>query len=123
MLERLYDGDPLQGAVDQFWLYIPLSTRSTAVELLEESSEKEQLKIVQKARFVEMNQERIPDTIFKRERGKIYVLKQFQHRFYCFKDGIKWIIVHGVKKKKNRANNSDLDKAEELRKEYLSRKG
>lgn len=63
------------------------------------------------------------DEQFKKERNDIFALKIHQRRLYCFIENGVWYLTNGTEKKKkqNRANPQDLDRAERIRNEYLKR--
>ena len=61
-------------------------------------------------------------------RDHIWELRKKTHQgnirlLYFFFDGNKFIITHGFKKKSNKVPDSEIDKAIEIRKEYLQRTG
>lgn len=58
---------------------------------------------------------------FKHERGKIFAFKNFQARVAAFRDGDVWFLTHGFKKKVNSWPPKQLDLADRIREEHLSR--
>lgn len=79
-----------------------------------------------RANSIEMSAKR-----FKKEMGKFFAFRHevrgIQIRFPCFQDGTKWIVTHGFCKpgsKKGLGNwpDSEVQKADDIRKEYFARK-
>lgn len=60
---------------------------------------------------------------FKKERGEIFGFKKYQARVAAFRVGNVWYLTHGFKKKKNRWNPSDLERADRIRTECMKRMG
>ncbi len=60
---------------------------------------------------------------FKRERGKIFAIKEHQARVYCFFHMNQVFLTNAVTKKKNKANSSDLDTADRLRSLWIQSSG
>lgn len=58
---------------------------------------------------------------FRKERGKIFAVKSHQIRIAAFQEGRDWILAHGLTKKQNEWRAADLDRADRVRIEHLSR--
>jgi len=52
---------------------------------------------------------------FRSEGDGIWVFKKFQDRIYCYFDGNKVCMTHGLKKKRDRVPPSELKKAKDIR--------
>lgn len=64
------------------------------------------------------------DEQFKKEEGEIWGFKPTsQIRIACFQDGRFWFLTHGFVKKRDKWPRSELERAEEIRKEHLARCG
>jgi hypothetical protein len=57
---------------------------------------------------------------FKKVSGAIFEFKSFQLRIGCFQVGRRWLLTHGFTKKQDRWPKSELDRANEIRDEYLT---
>jgi hypothetical protein len=57
---------------------------------------------------------------FKKVAGSIFEFKSFQIRIGCFQVGRTWLLTHGFVKKRDRWPKSELDRASEIRDEYLA---
>lgn len=58
---------------------------------------------------------------FKKERGEIYGFKKYQARIAAFRIGSIWFLTHGFKKKKDQWPETEIDRANRIRNEHLSR--
>jgi hypothetical protein len=59
---------------------------------------------------------------FKKLRGDIYEFKRFQIRIACFQEGRNWLLVYGLRKKKDKWRESDLERAERIISEHRQRR-
>ncbi|MBN2022081.1 MAG: type II toxin-antitoxin system RelE/ParE family toxin [Pirellulales bacterium] len=57
---------------------------------------------------------------FKKVDRDIYEFKSSQIRIGCFRVGRSWILTHGFIKKKNRWPQSELDRANNIRDEFMA---
>lgn len=57
---------------------------------------------------------------FKKESGEIFGFKSFQIRIGCFQMGRMWLLTHGFRKKRDKWPKSELDRADEIRHDYLN---
>lgn len=58
---------------------------------------------------------------FKKERGEIFGFKKYQARVAAFRVGTTWFLTHGFKKKRDKWPDTEIDRAERIRSEHLSR--
>jgi hypothetical protein len=58
---------------------------------------------------------------FKKVEGDIFEFKSFQIRIGCFQSGRTWFLTHGFVKKQDRWPKSELERAQTIRKEHMSR--
>jgi len=58
---------------------------------------------------------------FKKEHGEIWGFKSYQARLGAFPVGRTWYLTHGFEKKKNKWSAAELQRAERIRKEHLTR--
>jgi len=59
---------------------------------------------------------------FRHLAGKIYEFKRHQVRFGCFQMGHTWVLTHGFIKKQPKCPRTEIERAERIMKEHLSRK-
>lgn len=60
---------------------------------------------------------------FKKLEGAIWEFKSYQVRLLCFFDtGAVIIVTHGFRKKQTRTPKGEIERADQLRKQYLERK-
>jgi hypothetical protein len=97
---------------------------------------KDQAASTARAKFLQLFQQManygsVSPTRFKKEMGKFFAfrheVRNVQVRFPCFEDGDKWIVTHGffkpgAKKGKGAWPTSEVQRAEEIRGEYLQQK-
>ena len=60
-------------------------------------------------------------TQFKPVRGKIFEFKKHQIRVFCFRKDDRWILTNGYKKKRNKLDRAEVDRAERIMREHLER--
>ena len=58
---------------------------------------------------------------FKKVRGKIFEFKKGQVRLFTFQVGRSWLLTSGYKKKKGRLDPKEIDRAERIRDEHMTR--
>ena len=58
---------------------------------------------------------------FKCVRGRIFEFKKHQIRVFCFREGDCWLLTNGYKKKKDKLDRSEIDRAERVMQEHLER--
>jgi hypothetical protein len=58
---------------------------------------------------------------FKQVRGPLFEFKKHQIRVFCFRSGSRWVLTNGYKKKKDRLDPAEIERAERLMEVYLSR--
>ena len=58
---------------------------------------------------------------FKPVRGKIFEFKKHQIRVFCFRKGDRWLLTNGYKKKRDRLDQGEVDRAERIMGEHLER--
>lgn len=56
---------------------------------------------------------------FKQVRGPIYEFKRHQVRLLCFRQGSTWYLTNGYKKKRDRLDPGEVDRAERIMAEHL----
>jgi len=56
---------------------------------------------------------------FKKESENIYGFKSFQIRIGCFRLGRTWFLTHGFRKKQDHWPKSELERANQIRNDYL----
>ena len=60
-------------------------------------------------------------TQFKPVRGKIFEFKKHQIRVFCFRKGDRWLLTNGYKKKKDKLDQGEVERAERIMHEHLER--
>lgn len=60
---------------------------------------------------------------FKPVKGKIFEFKKHRIRVFCFRKENRWLLTNGYKKKKDRLDQNEIDRAERVMQEHLERKG
>lgn len=58
---------------------------------------------------------------FKPVRGKIFEFKKHQIRVFCFRKGDRWLLTIGYKKKKDKLDQGEVERAERIMHEHLER--
>ena len=58
---------------------------------------------------------------FKSVRGGICEFKKHQIRVFCFRKGDRWLLTNGYKKKRDRLDQGEVDRAERIMGEHLER--
>ena len=58
---------------------------------------------------------------FKPVRGKIFEFKKHQIRVFCFRKGDRWLLTNGYKKKTDKLDQGEIDRAERIMREHLER--
>lgn len=58
---------------------------------------------------------------FKKVRDRVFEFKKHQMRVFCFREGDSWLLTNGYKKKKDRLNPAEVDRAERIMTEHLAR--
>ncbi len=58
---------------------------------------------------------------FKCVRGRIFEFKKHQIRVFCFCERDRWLLTNGYKKKKDKLDRSEIDRAERVLQERLER--
>jgi len=96
-----------------------------SLEFIENQNEKTQRKIYHVLKLVE-DLEVVPKEYLKKLRDKIYEIRVQMgnniFRFLCFfHKGNLVVVTHGFQKKSQKTPEREIDKAEKLRKEYLSK--
>ena len=56
---------------------------------------------------------------FKPVQGKIFEFKKHQIRVFCFREGDRWLLTNGYKKKKTKLDQGEIDRAERIMGEHL----
>lgn len=56
---------------------------------------------------------------FKSVREKIFEFKKHQIRVFCFRKGDRWLLTNGYKKKKDKLDQGEIDRAERIMREHL----
>lgn len=55
---------------------------------------------------------------FKKIRGPIFEFKKQQMRVFCFREGNRWLLTNGYKKKTQKLRPSEIDRAERVMQEH-----
>lgn len=58
---------------------------------------------------------------FKHVEDSIWELKKHQIRLFCFRDGDSWFLTNGYKKKQDRLNRTEIDRANRIMNEHKAR--
>jgi len=58
---------------------------------------------------------------FKKVEGDIFEFKRFQIRVGCFQEGSTWFLTHGFRKKRDKWQKRELERANRIRNEHLAR--
>lgn len=58
---------------------------------------------------------------FKLVEGKIFEFKKQQIRVFCFRKGDRWLLTNGYKKKRDKLDRSEIDRAQRIMQEHLER--
>ena len=58
---------------------------------------------------------------FHKVRDKIFGFKKYQARVAAFQDGDVWYLTHGFKKKKDKWQESEIDRAKRIQEQHLQR--
>ena len=92
-----------------------------AKEFIESLDESDQRKIV--ALFQRMaDHGTVPNPQqFKPVQGDIFEFKKHQIRVFCFREQDSWLLTNGYKKKKNRLDRAEIERARRVRTEHLAR--
>ena len=92
-----------------------------AKEFIEGLSERDQRKIL--ALFRRMaDKGNVPNTEqFKLVEGKIFEFKKQQIRVFCFRKDDRWLLTNGYKKKRDKLDRSEIDRAQRVMREHVKR--
>ena len=113
----------------QKWIvdfYIKANGRCPAVDFLDSLSAKEKVLIRRCLQRLEEYGTELERPYVAPLRDHIWELRKETHQgnirlLYFFFDGNKFIITHGFKKKDDKVKDSEIEKAIEIRKDYLDR--
>lgn len=58
---------------------------------------------------------------FKLVEDKIFEFKKQQMRFFCFRKDDRWLLTNGYKKKRDKLDRAEIDRAHRIMREHLER--
>ena len=92
-----------------------------AKEFIEGLSEPDQAKILVLFRRMAEKGDLPNREQFKLVKGKIFEFKKQQIRVFCFRKEERWLLTNGYKKKRDKLDRSEIDRAQRIMQEHLER--